>query len=148
MSQTSPDCELCRQPGGAVLWESSCCRVVGVSDPDYPGFCRVIWKSHVREMTDLDAASRVELMRVVLGVESVVRNLFRPHKINLASFGNRAPHLHWHVIPRWEDDRHFPEPVWGAVQRPQSHTARQNITSTELAEALKLELETQTPCAG
>ncbi len=28
-----------------------------------------------------------------------------------------VPHLHWHVIPRYRDDRHFPESVWGAPQR-------------------------------
>jgi diadenosine tetraphosphate (Ap4A) HIT family hydrolase len=56
-------------------------------------------------------------MTVVFGVEEVVRALFAPDKINLASFGNMTPHLHWHVIPRWRDDRHFPEPVWGKVQR-------------------------------
>ena len=40
-----------------------------------------------------------------------------PDKINLASLGNMVPHLHWHVIPRFRDDRHFPEPIWGAPQR-------------------------------
>ena len=37
--------------------------------------------------------------------------------INLASFGNRTPHVHWHVIPRYHDDAHFPDPVWGIARR-------------------------------
>jgi diadenosine tetraphosphate (Ap4A) HIT family hydrolase len=37
--------------------------------------------------------------------------------MNLASLGNMTPHLHWHVIPRWRDDRHFPGPIWGSPQR-------------------------------
>lgn len=110
-------CELCTSPGGTVLWESPVCRVVRVADPYYPGFCRVIWTAHVREMSDLEAGERHSLMDVVFGVERVVRALFNPDKINLASFGNVVPHLHWHVIPRWSDDRHFPEPIWGAVHR-------------------------------
>lgn len=110
-------CELCIAAGGTVLWESPACRVVRVADPHYPGFCRVVWKAHVREMTDLPPASRQTLMAVVFGVETAVRRLFAPDKINLASFGNMTPHLHWHVIPRWTDDRHFPEPIWGQVQR-------------------------------
>jgi len=24
-----------------------------------------------------------------------------------------VPHLHWHVIPRFGDDKHFPQPLWG-----------------------------------
>ncbi|MBP7641072.1 MAG: HIT domain-containing protein, partial [Thauera sp.] len=54
---------------------------------------------------------------VVMATEAALRNLLDPDKINLASFGNMVPHLHWHVIPRYRDDRHFPESVWGAPQR-------------------------------
>lgn len=115
---SSPSCELCAAPGGAIVWQSGKCRVIRVDDPHYPGFCRVIWQDHVREMSDLPAEERSELMRVVFAVEDVVRRLYAPDKINLASFGNVVPHLHWHVIPRWRDDRHFPEPVWGAVRHP------------------------------
>ena len=114
------DCELCASPGGTTLWESAACRVVRIDDPDYPGFCRVIWREHVKEMTDLTAAQRQYLMAVVFSVEAAIREFFKPDKINLASFGNMTPHLHWHVIPRWRDDRHFPEPVWGREQRQPS----------------------------
>lgn len=110
-------CELCLTLGGVVLWASPACRVVRVDDADYPGFCRVVWHAHVGEMTDLPPVDRSYLMEVVLAVESVVRQLFSPDKINLASFGNLVPHIHWHIIPRWRDDRHFPQPIWGAVQR-------------------------------
>ena len=113
----SKSCELCVSSGGTVLWKSPVCRVVRVADPNYPGFCRVIWTAHVREMTDLDPGERRSLMEVVFAVEGVVRTLFAPDKINLACFGNVVPHVHWHVIPRWQEDRHFPEPIWGAVQR-------------------------------
>ena len=38
-------------------------------------------------------------------------------KINLAALGNMVPHLHWHVIERFDWDSHFPQAVWGARQR-------------------------------
>jgi len=50
-------------------------------------------------------------------VEATLRELMNPHKINLASLGNLVPHVHWHVIPRFEDDRNFPNAVWGKVAR-------------------------------
>jgi diadenosine tetraphosphate (Ap4A) HIT family hydrolase len=28
-----------------------------------------------------------------------------------------VPHLHWHVIPRFADDAHFPDPVWASRRR-------------------------------
>uniref|UniRef100_Q477Y5 Histidine triad (HIT) protein n=1 Tax=Dechloromonas aromatica (strain RCB) TaxID=159087 RepID=Q477Y5_DECAR len=133
-------CELCNNPGGAVLWQSAECRVIRVDDPYYPGFCRVIWNDHVREMTDLDPAARDALMRIVYAVETVVRQLFSPDKINLASFGNVVPHVHWHIIPRWEDDRHFPEPVWGAVHRD-GVAPRAVVSNEEIALVLGRVLE-------
>jgi diadenosine tetraphosphate (Ap4A) HIT family hydrolase len=110
-------CELCDSDGGRLLWRGALCRVVLVEDPDYPGFCRVILNRHVREMTDLPVAERRELMETVFAVEQAIRTVLAPDKVNLASLGNLTPHLHWHVIPRYIDDRHYPNPIWGASQR-------------------------------
>lgn len=114
----SSSCELCANPGGVVLWQGADYRIVRVVDAHYAGFYRVIWNAHVREMSDLAADRQWPLLRAVLAVEQAVRRHYAPDKINLASFGNVVPHLHWHIIARWQDDRHFPEPVWGSVQRP------------------------------
>ena len=111
-------CELCDGPGGAVLWRDERCRVVHVEEAGYPGFCRVIWNAHVSEMTDLAEDDRAHLMKIVYALEAVLRERLQPDKINLASLGNMTPHLHWHVIPRFRDDPHFPNPIWGAAQRP------------------------------
>lgn len=111
------DCPLCRAARQPALWRDEWCRVVSVTDADYPGFLRVIWQAHVREMTDLDPAGQQHLLRVVLAVERVLRAELVPDKINLASLGNQVPHLHWHVIPRFADDAHFPDPVWAGRQR-------------------------------
>ena len=135
MSPLAPVCPLCAEDGGTVLWRNAQLRVIRVNDPDYPGFCRVVWQAHVREMSDLAPAERQQLMAAVFAVESVVRELFAPDKINLASFGNMVPHLHWHVIPRWRDDRHFPEPVWGQVQR-QATALRPQVADAVLGAAL------------
>jgi diadenosine tetraphosphate (Ap4A) HIT family hydrolase len=115
---TAFSCELCDSAGGEPLWQDELSRVVLVEDRDYPGFCRVILNQHVREMTDLDSATRQRLMRVVFAAEQALRELLQPAKINLASFGNRVAHLHWHVIPRFADDRHYPGSVWSEARRP------------------------------
>lgn len=110
-------CELCENDGGALIWRDDRCRVVLVDEPGYPGFCRVIWHAHVKEMTDLADLERVHFMRVVFALETALRDLLRPDKVNLASLGNATPHLHWHVIPRFRGDPHFPNPIWGASIR-------------------------------
>lgn len=134
-------CELCTSGGGTVLWQGTRCRVVDAGEPGYPGFCRVIWNTHVREMSDLSAADREHCMRVVFTVEQVLRTAMRPDKINLASLGNMVAHVHWHVIPRFADDPHFPQPVWGVRQRPDV-AVRQGAAAAQLALALASELNT------
>lgn len=113
-----PACPLC-QPAAPehILWQDGRCRVILVEDAAYPAYCRVIWREHVAEMSDLAEADRQHVMRVVLAVESALRTQVKPDKINLASLGNQVPHLHWHVIARFQDDRHFPDSIWAVPRR-------------------------------
>lgn len=114
-------CQLCQSAGGEILWEDDRCRVVrveGAEAESFPGYCRVVWRNHVAEMSDLAVTARRHLMDVVFAVEAALRNLVAPDKINLAALGNMVPHLHWHVIPRWRDDSHFPAAIWSSPQRP------------------------------
>lgn len=129
-------CELCDRVGGELLWQDEECRVVLVDDRDYPGFCRVIWGGHVKEMSDLPPDRRIHLMRVVFATESAVRRVLRPDKVNLASLGNLVPHIHWHVIPRRLDDRHFPNAVWGPAQRDARPAMPENLAE-KLRSALR-----------
>ena len=114
----SLDCELCNQSGGHEIYRCETYRIVLVDDAAFPGFCRVVWNAHVAEATDLDRPEREVLMHAVWLVEQAVREVMAPDKVNLASLGNVVPHLHWHVIPRYRDDSHFPSPVWAAPNRP------------------------------
>jgi diadenosine tetraphosphate (Ap4A) HIT family hydrolase len=115
MTETS--CPLCQARNENILWRDDLLRVIQVDDPVYPGFCRVILNRHVQEMTDLPPDERARLMQAVFVVEGALRELLQPDKVNLAALGNQVPHLHWHVIPRFVDDAHFPDPVWAVVRR-------------------------------
>lgn len=114
-------CDFCDGPGGEVLWQDDRLRIIAVDEPGYPGFCRVVWQAHVKEMTDLDATARAHFLQAVFAVEQALRDLLHPDKVNLACLGNLTPHLHWHVIPRYADDPHFPQPVWAPRLRDTQH---------------------------
>jgi len=118
MAVAAADCPLCLNLDLPTFWCDGRLRVVSAADADYPGFVRVIWDAHVREMTDLEPADQEHCLRVVFAVERALRDTLRPDKINVASLGNQVPHVHWHVIPRFADDAHFPDPVWAARRRP------------------------------
>ena len=108
-------------------------------EPDYPGFLRVVLNAHVKEMTDLAASDRVEIMRVVFAAEAALRQVMRPDKINLATLGNRVTHIHWHVIPRYTDDPHFPDTVWSNKRRELPRPPNPGL-SAQLAQALDQQL--------
>ncbi len=110
-------CVLCDEDGGQLVARRSHLRVVLVEDPDYPAYVRVIWNAHVTELSDLAEAERTRLLAAVDAAETALRQIMQPDKINLASLGNQVPHLHWHVIARFVDDAHFPQPIWAARQR-------------------------------
>ena len=137
------ECELCADPGGELLWEDALCRVVRVTDPTvaaFPGFCRVVWHEHVTEMSDLAPDHAHHALNILLATERAVRRTVRPDKINLASLGNVVAHLHWHVIPRWTDDSHFPAPIWAGAQR--AGVERRAPDLAVLRNALETELST------
>ncbi len=110
-------CPLCAEDGGALVWRGERLRVIRAQEVGFPAFYRVVWNAHVAEFSDLAAADRTHCMDVVAQVEKALRQHLQPTKINLAALGNMVPHLHWHVIARFDWDSHFPAPVWAAAQR-------------------------------
>lgn len=136
-------CALCVPSDHDILWQDDFCRVVLLNDVDYPAYCRVELLSHVKEMTDLPPAARARVMKTVFAVELAIREVMNPDKINLASLGNKTPHMHWHVIPRFESDKHFPNSHWGEAVR--NHTTAE--LSAEDVEALTQKIKAHIECA-
>ena len=128
MSSTPNSCPLCRESGGLLVAQSPQWRVVRVTDtPDFPAFYRLIWNTHVAEFSDLPATERQDCMERVAQIEQLLRRELQPTKINLATLGNVVPHLHWHVIARFDWDSHFPNPIWGARLREPVPSSAQRL---------------------
>lgn len=114
---TRAACPLCLGAGGTLIFQGGKFRVIRADEPGFPAFYRLVWTAHVAEFSDLDRADRRLCMEAVNVVERVLRAQLQPDKINLATLGNMVPHLHWHVIARFDWDSHFPAPVWAQAQR-------------------------------
>lgn len=110
-------CPLCEADGGTLVFRSAQLRVIHANEAGFPAFYRVVWDAHVAEFSDLTAPEREACMNAVVVVEQVLRSELQPTKINIAALGNMVPHLHWHVIARFDWDSHFPSPVWASAQR-------------------------------
>lgn len=69
------------------------------------GWVVAVWRgSHVAEATELSDEDAAGYWREVLAASRAVEAHFRPLKLNLMQLGNSLPHLHTHVIPRYEED--------------------------------------------
>ena len=130
-------CPLCVEDGGELVWRGEHLRVIRANEAGFPAFYRVVWNDHVAEFSDLSAAERAQCMDVVVAVEQALREHLSPTKVNIAALGNMVPHLHWHVIARFDWDSHFPAPVWAAAQRPsplaQEDAVRSRLPALEAA---------------
>jgi diadenosine tetraphosphate (Ap4A) HIT family hydrolase len=132
-----PGCALCELAVAKVVANDKFA-VILADEANYPGFARVIWNEHVREVSDLSDDDRLLLNDAVWKLEQAVREVMQPLKVNVASLGNVVPHLHWHVIPRYADDAHFPAPVWAQAVRETDAAvlAARRALLPQLAEAI------------
>ena len=116
-SLNSDNCALCSSQKYPIIWANNLLRIVLINDQNYRGYCRVDLINHVKEMADLDEETRNEFMGVIFKTEKIIKEYLQPDKINLASLGNITPHLHWHIIPRYLSDSHFPDSIWSEKKR-------------------------------
>ena len=124
------------QDGGILVVRTDKLRVIRAIDADHPAFYRVIWNDHVAEWTDLVPENRSHIMQAVAKVETVLREALAPTKVNLASLGNVVPHLHWHVIARYDWDARWPAPVWAPKQREVNDAEKRLSMPLEKIDAL------------
>jgi len=73
-----------------------------------------------KEMSEVPQSIKLEIYSLLDYIEKKMIEYYRPEKINIASFGNYVPHVHWHIMARFKEDSYFPEPMWGKKQRESS----------------------------
>lgn len=126
MPPPSP-CPLCQNTGGILIYSGPHWRLVRVIDEQavrgVPAFWRLISQSHIAELSDLPAAAQNQILPALVAIETTIRTKIHPRKINIASLGNMTPHLHWHIVARFENDPWWPAPIWAAENRSKNKNA-------------------------
>lgn len=82
-------------------------------DQQFHGYSVLIFDP--RHATGIEQLTREEyesFMRDLQRSAKAVAAAFHPHLMNYASLGNGIPHVHWHIIPRYEGDPRWGYPVW------------------------------------
>jgi diadenosine tetraphosphate (Ap4A) HIT family hydrolase len=85
------------------------------NDKENPWFVLVPRKFRAFELVDLTHEEQCMLMEEVTIVSDFLKNYYRPTKINIGSLGNIVRQLHIHVLARYDNDRAWPQALWGTT---------------------------------
>jgi diadenosine tetraphosphate (Ap4A) HIT family hydrolase len=115
-----PGCELCARidrisqgQDPALIAELDQTYAILGDNQGLRGWCVLLLKGHREHLGELDVPRQCRVFADVARVAAAVREMVRPRRVNYECLGNVAPHIHWHVIPRHEDDPEPRAPVWG-----------------------------------
>ena len=86
-------------------------------EPNEIPWLKIFTNHPYKEMSKVPKEIRYEIYDMLDSIEKVMIEYYNPTKINIASFGNYVPHVHWHIMARFESDAYYPEPMWGQKQR-------------------------------
>lgn len=78
---------------------------------------KIFSQNRYREFSECDRLTKESILVSLDIIEREMLDYFKADKINIASFGNYLPHLHFHIMARFKDDSFFPESMWGVKQR-------------------------------
>ena len=104
----------------SVLFENKNIRVE--VEPSEIPWLKIFTQHPYKEMSEVPGLVKFEIYDVLDTIEKEMLSYYQPEKINIASFGNYVPHVHWHIMARFKEDSYFPEPMWGTKQRTSNLT--------------------------
>ena len=140
---TQHDCKYCRadekelSPLMTHVTDLPASKVYLWNDQTYYGRCVVAFNGHKTELFALTPGELDQYMRDVALVAKVVAKASHCQKVNYAIFGDTAPHLHLHVVPKAPD-----KPNWGEafVLMPSVTPAPDSAKAAQMLELLRTEL--------
>ena len=84
------------------------------------GRCALALKAHKKELCECTDQERADFAEDLAKASGAIKELWGCTKLNLGSFGDTNPHLHFHIVPKYEGGFEFggafaitnPEPVY------------------------------------
>lgn len=98
-----------------ILYENAQIRIE--IEPFEIPWLKIFTQKQIKEFSQCDETIKLEILRALDIIEKEMLNYFNPDKINIASFGNYCPQVHFHIQARFKNDSYFPEPTWGEKKR-------------------------------
>jgi diadenosine tetraphosphate (Ap4A) HIT family hydrolase len=107
-------------------------------EPSQIPWLKIFTKDNSKELSQCNNETKLEIFRLLDIIEKAMIEFYNPTKINIASFGNYLPKVHFHIMARFEDDDYFPEPMWGQKQRENKLDIKNIENIDEFVKSLEL----------
>ena len=113
---TPSDCLFCHLPAERIAGNNEFGLIVRDAYPVSPGHTLIIPKRHIGSFFELTTEERNALMALLDQARTELQSSHQPQGYNIgindgAAAGQTVPHLHIHLIPRYQDD--LPDPRGG-----------------------------------
>ena len=95
---------------GIKICELPTSKVYLFKEQSHPGRVIVAHKKHVSELIELSPEERAAYMEDIAKVANAMHEIFHPNKVNYGAYGDTGHHLHFHLVPQYEN-----EYEWGGV---------------------------------
>lgn len=115
---------------GIKICELSQSKVYLFKEQSHKGRVVVAHKKHVSEIIDLDKNEREGFIEDIAKVSKAIHKAFSPKKVNYGAYGDTGSHLHFHLVPKYED-----EFEWGGVFA--MNPKRVTLSDSEYAEIIE-----------
>ena len=95
---------------------------------------KLFTKTEYKELTQIPKEQKLRMYEILEIIELTMLEYYQADKINLASFGNMLPRVHWHIIARFKNDPYFPKTTWEepvrefVLELPSFETFRKKLT--------------------
>lgn len=106
-------CPFCTIPADRIIDQNDTGAVLRDGFPVSPGHTLIVSKRHVGSLFELSLPEREQLFILVDRAKLVIDEQYRPDAYNIgindgAAAGQTVPHLHIHLIPRYQGDLEDP----------------------------------------
>ena len=88
------------------------CSVLLMNVSNFPWIILVPRSQEITELFHLSESEQINYHKETNYLLESMSDVYRSHKMNIASLGNLVPQLHTHIIVRFKDDDAWPNPVW------------------------------------
>lgn len=108
-----------------------------VRNQTYRGYCVMIFNPrHATGLETLTADEHAAFSRDLKRAADAIAAVVKPGLMNYATLGNVIPHLHYHLIPRYDTDPRWGAPIWESELAAMQVTTLPDADFAQLRDAI------------